>query len=41
LPDFSGNIIPKLENIHQMSTKCTKQPYDIPNSCQIFQMAIK
>jgi hypothetical protein len=41
LPDFSCYIIPKLEKMYQINTKCTKWSYNIPNVQRIFQMAMK
>jgi protoporphyrinogen oxidase len=40
LPDFSWYNVPKREKYTKMTTKFTKWPLDIPNGCQIFQMAI-
>jgi hypothetical protein len=34
-------MVPKPGKMYQMNTKCTKWPYNIPNICKIFQIAIK
>jgi hypothetical protein len=37
LPDFSWYTIPKTGKMHQINTKCTKCPKNIPNGNKIFQ----
>jgi hypothetical protein len=34
-------MIPKLEKMYQINTKCNKWSYNIPNIHKIFQKAIK
>jgi hypothetical protein len=41
LPDFSWDMIPKLEKMYQMNTKCTIWSKNISKVCEILQMAIK
>jgi hypothetical protein len=41
LPDFSCDMIPKLEELYQLNTKCDEWSKNIPNVRQIFPMAIK
>jgi hypothetical protein len=41
LPDFSWYMIPKLEKMYQMNTKCIQWARHIPNVHKIFQMARK
>jgi hypothetical protein len=40
LPDFFVQLTKTVKTI-PMTTKCAKRPQDLPNGCQIFQMAIK
>jgi hypothetical protein len=41
LPDLSCRNIPKRGKTYQMTTNCSIWPYNIPNGCQAFVIAIK
>jgi hypothetical protein len=41
LPDFSGDNLPKREQIYQMTIKYTESPQKIPNCHKIYQLTSK